>query len=619
MGNHSYKHSWSELDSFYESRIVICLVDLSMVLDACQILSQQGFSSVRLCDNADSFYDEVCSKKHDLIIIDLGLQTHGLKGYEIVRKIRENDADVALITVSDCDDDMKRKLDFSIHRHFRYPFLSVNLVKAIKKALGDKISYEIGMQFFDALFGMQMCTHRDLHQRTFDHVIRTTKIYAKFLLYLSRKEYIELTSWVFKNCLMAALLHDIGKLLVMHGVLYKDGKLSAFEYEQVRRHPWNSITALLGGHDIDSFARGKGPIHSVSGYNDKNLAVQVQRWVFKMMNGDDSSFSDIENYFENLATQPFIHSLNMDLLYIVLRHHDGLDQSYFTDDELLDFGRIIGRPIASGLSDDSPLDVVTNVLSICDMYDALLDTKRDYRKNSYCKYFALFLLYGEMKRRKFFPFVVHEFIRYVVENEMTDHHSPLYTEKDSDLALQAIETMSGLFIITRDQEGDFNEFLMSHSAEFMKYAPYGRNEGLIALHAKWIAFHDSRRKEMMAFFISELAYAGLMDRDIKECNDDEIKTFDMLFQFYYSYASSFKQKKLIDYLVYSVTRPVLSHEARKRIADAVLSNRTHSRRDLERYLHEEGYDRDDLLRVFKNYDEDTLINELNDYLRRAGV
>lgn len=619
MTSQTKKRSWSELDSFYESKIIIFLQNKRMAKESQRILTEQGFSSVTMYTNPDLFFLDASTKKHDLIIIDLKITLDGVEGYDLVRKIRENDVDVALITVSSRLDDMKRKLEFSIHRHFKYPFLTENLVRASKKALGDKMSYEIGMQFFDALFGMQMCTHRDLHQRTFDHVIRTTKVYAKFLLYLSGKGYLELTSWVLKNCLMASLVHDIGKLLVMHGILYKDGKLSAFEYEQVRRHPWNSITALLGGHDIDFFARENGPIQTVSGYNDKNLSAQVQKWIFKIMGGDSTALSDAESYFEDLSAKPFIHSLNIDLLYIVLRHHDGLTKSYFSDEELSDFGKIMGRKIHTELFEDSPLDVVTNALSICDMYDALLDTKRDYRKSSYCKFFALIMLYDEMKRKKFFPFVVEEFIRFAIEKEMHPEDNPFYGRSDSDAALKAVKNISNLFIIGKDEESDFNEFLISHRDAFCTYAPDDNRDGLLSLKEQWQIFHESRRVKMMDAFISELRRARLVQKDIDAFTVDEKKTFDMLHQFYYSYSSTFKQKRLIDYLVHSVSRNTFSPEAKKRISSLVLSDSVNSRRDFDRMLVEEGFDRDDLFSVFKDYDEDTLINELNDYLRRTGV
>ncbi|MGL4368964.1 MAG: hypothetical protein ACRCUT_04735, partial [Spirochaetota bacterium] len=117
----------------------------------------------------------------------------------------------------------------------------------------------------------------------------------------------------------------------------------------------------------------------------------------------------------------------------------------------------------------------------------------------------------------------------------------------------------------------------------------------------------------------ELGQAGLLKKEIAEFSLQEIKTFDMLYQFYYSYSSSFKQKKLIDYLVLSVSRPVLSRESKNRISKIVLSSDVTNRRDFEKALFDEGYDRADLFEVFRDYDEDTLINELNDYLRRTGV
>ena len=615
---HIRKRSWSELDSFYDSKILIFLLNTKIARESLKILSEQGFCSVMLLDDPELFFEEATRRKHDLIIIDLKIQASGFEGYDVVRKIRENDVDVGLITVSANADDMHQKLEFSIHRHFRYPFLTDNLVKASKKALGDKMSYEIGMQFFDALFGMQMCTHRDLHQRTFDHVIRTTKIYAKFLLYLNRKGLVELTSWVLKNCLMASLVHDIGKLLVMHGVLYKDGKLSAFEYEQVRRHPWNSITALLGGHDINFFARDNGPIQTVSGYNDKNLGAQVQKWVLKIMNGDGSALADADAFFEELAAKPFIHSLNIDLLYIVLRHHDGLERSYFSDDELADFGKIMGREISPGLDGDSPLDIVTNALSICDMYDALLDTKRDYRRSSYGKSFALIMLYNEMKRKKFFPFVVDEFIRFVVETDMSEADGPLHDVGDPDAALAAVRSVSDTFDISKDQESDFNEFLVANSAAFAASAPRPGCPELLLLREEWIAFHDERRGRMMDAFVAELKRAKLVEKDISDFSADEKKTFDMLYQFYYSYSSSFKQKKLVEYLVHSVCRPTFSAEAKRRMIALLGSEAVSNRREFERLLFEEGYDRADLFAVFRDYSEDTLINELNDFLRRIG-
>ena len=123
---------------------------------------------------------------------------------------------------------------------------------------------------------------------------------------------------------------------------------------------------------------------------------------------------------------------------------------------------------------------------------------------------------------------------------------------------------------------------------------------------------------MMDAFVAELKRAKLVEKDISDFSADEKKTFDMLYQFYYSYSSSFKQKKLVEYLVHSVCRPTFSAEAKRRMIALLGSEAVSNRREFERLLFEEGYDRADLFAVFRDYSEDTLINELNDFLRRIG-
>jgi hypothetical protein len=615
----SDKRPWQELDSFYDARVVICLGNGRIARDAYETMTGEGFANTVLFFDAEEFCKTVLEKKHDLIIVDLKVASGGIGGYDLIEKIRENDADVQIITVSNRYGEIRKKLDLVVHRHFKYPFLVENLIKASKKALGDKANYEIGMQFFNALFGMQMCTHRDLHQRTFDHVIRTTKVYGKFLLFLNRKEYIDLNSWVFKNCLMASLVHDIGKLLVMHGVLYKDGKLTAFEYEQVKRHPWHSITALLGGYDIDFFAKENLPLQSVSGYNDKNLGVQVRNWIFKIFNNDMTALDDVEGYFNELSAKPFIHSLNFDLLYIVFRHHDGVNESYIPAHELELFGKILGRVMLPTLSSESPLDVVTNALTVCDMYDALLDTTRDYRRGSFCIFFALLVLHNEMKRGTFFPFLADEFIRYVIENEPIAQGQPFADCDNAECALAAVQNINALFMVSRDQETEFNDFLIARREDIERIAPKGITDELRAIHQDWMDYFDIQRNERVNHFMGELRSARLIDKDIDSFSLEEIKTFDMLFRCYYSYSSSYKRKKLVEYLVNTVICSELSDGAMSNIADLVSRGEAKTRHELERLLIEKGYERNDLFAVFRKYDEDTLIIELNDFLRRQGL
>jgi hypothetical protein len=617
MGNdYNRKSRLHELDSFYGSRIGIFVRNSALARDVRGVLSDQGFDSVGIFSSYSEFSASVDAGRFDLLIIDVDISEGDVSGFDMIQRVREKDADVAIITVSDGSGDARLKLECSVDRHFVNPVRVDDLVKGAKMSIGDKTSYEIGMQFFDALFGMQMCTHRDLHSRTFDHVIRTTKVYGKFLLYLIGKGRLELTSWTLKNCLMASLVHDIGKLLVMHGVLYKDGRLTAFEYEQVKRHPWNSITALLGGHDIDFFARDGRPLETVTGYNEKNLSVQVQKWIFKIFDGDETALLDEEGFFDELSRKPFIHSLNKDFLYIVFRHHDSVDTPYLTSGELERFGKILGKEVPERLSPDSTLDVVTNALSLCDMYDALLDTKRDYRKIPYSLFVSLILLFGEMKNGKFFPELTEEFIRFVIGHEVPAGENP-FPDLDARSALDAIRSVCETFRVRKEEEGDFSEFFGANQTRFAEC--FSGKAPLTSLYDEWRDYYAERCRDRIDSFAGELRRANLLDGDISSLSAEERKVFDMLCLFYYSYSSSYKQKKLIDYLVHSVLKPQLSERTVERISEILADSPGLSRKDFERLLVEKGYDRDSLFTVFRNYDEDTMINELNDFLRIQGI
>jgi len=51
-----------------------------------------------------------------------------------------------------------------------------------------------------------------------------------------------------KEIVAGGLLHDLGKLNVPDEVLKKDGKLSPEEFEEIKKHPENSVRALSGIH-----------------------------------------------------------------------------------------------------------------------------------------------------------------------------------------------------------------------------------------------------------------------------------------------------------------------------------------------------------------------------------
>jgi len=596
---------YSELDSFYESRFFVFADHKRRALISSLAL-ENGFTSVIFAETKDDLLAIINHKKCDILIIENTSDDF----LPILSTFRSTNSDSALICISKTPITLSDQLTLKIDVVLEDPFRDHDLIKAVKQSLGTKVNHEIGMQFFDALFGMQMCTHRDLHKRTFDHVIRTTKIYGKFLLYLMEKGIIDLTSWTLKNCLMASLVHDIGKLLILQGILYKEGRLTEIEYQQVKRHPWNSVTALLGGQDIQFFAQD-GPIHSVSGYNDKNLAEKTKKWIFDIFEGNNTVYDDIETFFEELAAKPFVHSLNKDLLYIVFRHHDSVNRSYHSSDELELFSKIIDRRIEPTLDESSYLDIVTNALSLCDIYDALIDKSRDYRSSSYTKTFTLYLMYIEMKQKKFFPFLTEEFIKFIVDNELHDELTHFFPERNGEAALNIIKKVNDSFCFIPGQELEFNRFMSDFSEEFKKYAISLDDDLLVSLNNSWIEFFTVNHKKNVTSFLDKLTKANLISKKICEFTVAEIKVFDLLYNFYYSYSSITKRRKIIEYFSDTVIKKSITPTTKKALISILESEDIRTMRELQLAFAHRGFERNDLFETFKQYDEELLLTEFN--------
>ena len=64
---------------------------------------------------------------------------------------------------------------------------------------------------------------------------------------------------ILRQCGVAALLHDIGKTLVAHEILNKNGALTEIEWEIMKRHPFNGLAMLLDT-DVPGFVK-KGVLH----------------------------------------------------------------------------------------------------------------------------------------------------------------------------------------------------------------------------------------------------------------------------------------------------------------------------------------------------------------------
>jgi len=318
-----------------------------------------------------------------------------------------------------------------------------------------------------------------------------------------------------------------------------------------------------------------------------------------------------------MSEMPFTHSLNRDLLYIVFRHHDGIHTSYHSESELSSFSKIIGYPISMEMSIKSSLDIVTNALSLCDMYDALLDTKRDYRKNPYEIIFVLFLLFHEMSDKKFFEPLLREFILFLCSGKHVSPDHALSVFKDGEKLFEAIRSIHDAFTIKKEHEHDFDNFIRDNKVRFHDFISSGENGLLTELTRSWYIYSEEKRSQRMVHFVNELNKAGLFTATTREAEESGGKVFLMLLDFYYSYSSSSKQKKFIEYLKEAVLISVFDDEVKDRIIRLANSKQYESRKDFEKLLTEECFNRRNLFEAFVSYDENTLINELNDFIRRS--
>jgi len=104
-----------------------------------QVLTQTGISIERASDGAaalDKYFEEGSS--FDLIIMDIKLP--GLDGYETIRKIRERDKTVPIIsyTAYARDGDREKSMEAGCNAYFAKPTSSISLLIAISGLLDKK-------------------------------------------------------------------------------------------------------------------------------------------------------------------------------------------------------------------------------------------------------------------------------------------------------------------------------------------------------------------------------------------------------------------------------------------------------------------------------------------------
>jgi putative two-component system response regulator len=198
--------------------------------------------------------------EYSLIVLDITMP--GMSGLEFLEKVRHSRPDIAVIMVTGVDDRHTaiRALQLGAYGYIVKPFeaneLAINIVNALERR---------------RLVMAGQCHERELEQKVSE---RTAEVRAAqeetTLRLLSATEYrdeetgahvrrIGLYAWQIAQQLgwrgreledirLAAPMHDIGKVGVPDGILQRPGKLTAEEFDFIKRHTIIGVKILAGAN-----------------------------------------------------------------------------------------------------------------------------------------------------------------------------------------------------------------------------------------------------------------------------------------------------------------------------------------------------------------------------------
>jgi len=237
-------------------------------------------------DNADEALDETRSREVDVIVSDIRMP--GTDGFELLKQLkaseRTGDIPVVIVTGNHEEDLKRRALDLGATDLLSKPINTEDLIARVQSALRLK-SHQ------DALKNQNEILEKRVKERTVELETLTAKLEKSRLEIIWRlgkageyrdeetgnhvirmgcycrpiAEALGLGSDFAELLVLAAPLHDIGKIGIPDGILLKPGKLTPSEWEIMRMHP--AIGAAILRHDskmMRAFAQLRAADQSLS-------------------------------------------------------------------------------------------------------------------------------------------------------------------------------------------------------------------------------------------------------------------------------------------------------------------------------------------------------------------
>lgn len=196
-----------------------------------EVLDRQGYSLREAADGEEAL-ERVAEKAPDLILLDIMMPRRS--GYSVCMELKENPATrlipIIILTTLDQLSNKIAAVERGADDYLNKPFNVLELTTRVRSLLKLKHYTDELENAATVLQGLaQTVEHRDAY--TGDHCKRLGT-YATAVGTL-----LKLDDEALARLRLGGILHDLGKIAVPDAILNKPGKLTAEEFDLVRKHP----------------------------------------------------------------------------------------------------------------------------------------------------------------------------------------------------------------------------------------------------------------------------------------------------------------------------------------------------------------------------------------------
>ncbi|MGB3756597.1 MAG: two-component system response regulator [Rivularia sp. (in: cyanobacteria)] len=220
------------LNSFENDVPKVLVVDdhAASRMTAVALLGMEGYEVIE-AENGSAAVHLVSEKQPDLILLDVMMPD--MDGFEVCQLLKQDEQTrlipVIFITALNDRRSRIRGIEVGADDFLSKPFDRVELAARVKSLVRQKRLNEDLDHAEKALFSIARAIEsRD--PNTGDHCERLVNLGKTF------GEYLGLTRYQIRDLMWGGYLHDIGKVGIPDSVLLKKGKLTAEEWEEMRKH-----------------------------------------------------------------------------------------------------------------------------------------------------------------------------------------------------------------------------------------------------------------------------------------------------------------------------------------------------------------------------------------------